>query len=323
MGFFRLFLVGWLGWFYWQRLFMRLAATAERPLEFYAPPSLARWFSVPPVSQVALTWLAPLALVLVALAFVGLATRVSLIALSALNLFLGLSANSWGYTAHASALPTLVLCIVAFAPGVSSFSLDALVLAAHARRTKRPRSKLALEVIPRRKVSIWPVRTVLIVLCLLYVSAGVSKLRYSGLQWTDGRTLSFYLGGGSERGSDVEQRFVADPRAASAERFRDGWGLVDHAYVGRPTAVGLWVAKQSRLLEFLSWGALLWELTFPMALLGGWPRAFAFAGGVGFHLAIHLTLSINFSSYLVCYALFVDWVALARRIGRAASKLRG
>lgn len=318
VGIFRPFLVGWFGWFYWERLFIRLATTADRPLEFYAPPSLARWFSLPPVSQAALTWLEPLGLLLVAFAFVGLMTRVTLIALAALNLFLGLSANSWGYTAHASALPTLVLWIVAFAPGVTSFSLDALLLAAHARRTKRLPSNHAPEVIPRRPVSIWPVRTLLIVLCLLYTSAGVSKLRYSGFQWTDGRTLAFYLGGGSERGSAAEQRFIADRQATSATRFRDGWGLVDHAYVGRPTSVGLWVAKQSRLLELLSWGALLWELTFPIALLGGWPRTLAFGGGIGFHAAIHLTLSINFSSYLVCYLLFVDWVGLARSIGRRA-----
>lgn len=39
----------------------------------------------------------------------------------------------------------------------------------------------------------------------------------------------------------------------------------------------------------------------------------ALAGGSGFHLGIYLTLDINFTSYLVCYALFVDWRVLTTR----------
>lgn len=42
-------------------------------------------------------------------------------------------------------------------------------------------------------------------------------------------------------------------------------------------------------------------------------RTLALAGGSGFHLGIYLTLDINFTSYLVCYALFVDWRVLTTR----------
>lgn len=320
MGVFRVVLVGWLGWYYWERLFERLRSVADRPLEFYAPPSLARWLALPPLSHAWLGWLEPLALGLAALACVGLLTRASLIALAALNLYLGLAANSWGYTAHAFALPTLVLWLVAFAPGVTSFSLDAVLLAAYARRTARWRPASIPEIFPARPASVWPVRAVLLVLCLVYVSAGVSKLRYSGWQWTDGKTLAFYLSGGSPRGSAATQRFIAEPRATEAERFREGWGLVDHAYVGNPTPAGLWLSQQARLLRIVSWAALLWELGFVLALFGGWARVLALAGGVGFHLGIQLTLSINFSSYLVCYAVFVDWRAL---VTRAIPTVRG
>lgn len=323
LGVFRVLLVGWLGWYYWERLFDRLRQVLDRSLVFYAPPSLARWLSLSPLPEAWLSWLEPIALGLVALAFVGLLTRASLIVLAALNLYLGLAANSWGYTAHAFALPTLVLWLIAFAPGVTSFSLDAVLLAAYARRSRRSPSIRRPEVLPSRPVSVWPVRAVLLVLCLLYVSAGVSKLRYSGWQWTDGKTLAFYLGGGSPRGSAEEQRFVVDHRATQAERFRDGWGLVDHAYVGSPTPTGLWLSREAVLLEVLSWAALLWELGFAVALFGGRARVLALLGGVGFHAGIHLTLGINFSSYLVCYALFVDWRSLAQRTVRTARKLAG
>ncbi|HEU5073944.1 MAG TPA: hypothetical protein VFU02_07220, partial [Polyangiaceae bacterium] len=303
LGVFRVILVGWFGWYYWARLFERLRAVADRPLEFYAPPSLARWLSLPPLSQASLGWLEPLALGLLALAFAGIVTRASLIAFAALNLYLGLSANSWGYTAHASALPTLVLWLIAFAPGVTSFSLDAAVLAHRPHRTRLLQGP--------RPVSVWPVRAVLLVLCLVYVSAGVSKLRYSGWSWTDGQTLAFYLGGGSPRGKAEEQRFVADRRASEVDRFREGWGLVDHAYVGSPSPAGLWLSKQPGLLSLIAWAALMWELGFVIALFGGWARLLALAGGIGFHLGIYLTLGINFSSYLVCYAVFVDWRSVA------------
>lgn len=325
-GVFRVVLLGWFGWYYVARLFERLRSIAGRPVEFYAPPSLARWLALPPLSEAWLAWLEPLAVSLLVLGFVGLCTRAALIAFAALNLFLGLAANSWGYTAHAFALPTLVLCLMAFAPGVSSFSLDAVLLSRWERwRTSGTGTSTGShpEVIPRGAVSIWPVRAVLVVLCLLYASAGVSKLRYSGWRWTDGNTLAFYLGGGSERGATKEQRFIADPRAPEAARFREGWGLVDHAYVGTPTPAGLWLSQQRNLLALLSWAALLWELGFSLALFGGRVRALALVGGVGFHLGIHLTLSINFSSYLVCYALFVDWGALARRMRQLGTNSRG
>jgi len=310
-GVFRVVLLGWFAWYYAARLFERLRSVADRPVEFYAPPSLGSWLSLPPLSEAWLAWLEPLAVVLLVLGFVGLVTRAALIALAALNLLLGLAANSWGYTAHAFALPTLVLCLMAFAPGVTSFSLDAVVLR---WRNSGSRSRSQPEVLPRRAVSVWPMRAVLLVLCLLYASAGLSKLRYSGWQWTDGNTLAFYLAGGSERGATKEQRFIADPKASQAERFREGWGLVDHAYVGSPTSAGIWLSQQRRLLALLSWGALLWELGFPLALCGRRARVLALLGGVGFHLGIHLTLSINFSSYLVCYVLFVDWRSLAARM---------
>src|SRR5688572_6330416 len=79
-GVFRVILVGFIGWYYWARLFERLRSIADRPIEFYAPPSLARWLSLPPLSEAWLGWLEPLACGLAALAFLGLFARASLIA---------------------------------------------------------------------------------------------------------------------------------------------------------------------------------------------------------------------------------------------------
>jgi hypothetical protein len=312
MGVFRLFLVGWVGWFHSERLFPRLAGARGRPIEFHDPPSLAHWLALPlPIPDHAIEPIRQLAMLLVALSLVGLFARIALIALAVLNLGLGLAVNAWGYMAHASALPAIVLFIVAFAPGATALSLDALLLRLLARRKARPPPSWAPELMPCSPKSVWPVRTLLVLLCLLYFSAGVSKLRYSGWDWADGETLAFYLAGGSKRGEDV-QRFIQQRGALPDQTFRDGYGIVDYVYVGEPTAIGLWLSQQRVLLRVVSSTALLGELLFPLALLGRWPRRLALLFGVGFHAGIGLTLSINFAAYIVCYAMFIDWCALAR-----------
>lgn len=309
LGVFRVFLLGWLGWFYSERQFARLELIAGRPLDFYEPLSLARWLSLgPPPDLATVQALKPWLIALVAMGLVGLLTRPVLLLLAALNLVLGLWVNGWGYTAHASALPTIVLLIVACAPGVTSFSLDALLLPRLLRRL----GLRGPEALPRRAVSVWPVHAILLVMSLLYFSAGLSKLRYSGWQWTDGNTLAFYLGGGSLRGAEEVQRFIVDRDAPRSLRFRDGWGIVDHAWVGRPTPLGSWASRDQGLLRVLSTGAILWELLFPLALVAGWPRRLALLGGLSFHACISWTLNINFSAYLVCYLVFIDWSCLAR-----------
>jgi hypothetical protein len=314
IGVFRVILVAWVGWFYSERFFSRLEAVQGRPQEFFDAPSLAVWLCLPlPVSDAALNVLRQLALPLVLCALFGLCTRASLLLLAALNLILGLTVNAWGYAAHASALPAVVLFLIGFAPGVTSFSLDALIVRQLARMRGRPSGPSAPEVLPTRPVSIWPVRAVLVFLCLLYFTAGLSKIRYAGASWADGKTLAFYLAGGSLRGGEA-QRFFADPSAPAERKFRDGYGLVDYAYVGRPTSWGYWLAEQPLLLRILAATALLWELLFPLALLGRRPRHVALLMGIGFHFGIGVSLRINFSSYLVCYALFVNWSSVTHRL---------
>ena len=320
MGVFRVLLVSWVGWFYSERLFPRLVGARGRPIEFHDPPSLAQWLTLPlPIPDHALEPIRQLAMLLVVLALLGLFARVALVALAVVNLGLGLAVNAWGYTAHASALPAIVLFIVAFAPGATALSLDALFLRLLALRKARPPPSWAPELLPCSPRSIWPVRTLLVLLSLLYFSAGISKLRYSGWDWTDGETLAFYLGGGSKRGEDV-QRFIQEPGVLAERAFRDGYGIVDYVYVGRPTAIGLWLAEQPVLLRVVSSAALLGELLFPLALLGRWPRRLALLFGLGFHAGIGLTLSINFGAYIVCYTIFIDWCALARGLKKLSAR---
>jgi hypothetical protein len=307
LGIFRVLFVAWLARDYIVRILPRLVEHASRPPELLAPVSLVRWLGLP--AQLPGSWLLAtrvLAAVLLAAACAGVFTRAALVALALFNLWLGAAAASWGYTSHATALPALVLVVIACAPGVGACSVDAWL---SSRKTPAPRTELVFG----RAASIWPVRCVLLLLCLFYFASGYAKLRYAGLDWADGRTLAFYLEGGSRLGPNEPQRFFASEDAPPSARFRDGWGLEDYAYVARPTAFGRALGGSALASRALSVFTLFVELCFPLALLGRRVLFACLALGVAFHLGIEATLRIDFTSYLVVYLLFVDYKSLLHR----------
>lgn len=309
IGIFRVFLLAWFGYYYATSPFLNMEYYASLPLEFLDLCFPARWLPLP-VPYLA-SWIPPLrvaALTLVATSLVGLATRPSLIVLALLNLYLGGVRNSWGYTAHAAALPSLVLVVVACAPGVSTWSVDALIEAALARRRGAPvdlRRRLLGAPVP-----VWPARLILVLLAAVYFAAGVSKIRHGGWAWTDGRTLAFYLSGGSLRGE--RQYFTVRPGTREEEKWRDGFGLEGFANVARPTRLGLDLAKRQTVTRAVAILTVLFETTFPLALLGRPFLSLYLVAGLLFHLGVESTMRINFNAYLVCYLLFINWVGLAR-----------
>ncbi len=318
LGIFRVVLAIWVLHDYLVRLFPRLEAIAGRSPEFLHPALLARALgalSLPlPPDPGSLEPLRAFACGLACTALLGIATRLSLLALAATNLYLGACVNSWGYAAHSTALPALLLVIIAVAPGVTTFSCDALFQAWRAGR--RGEAARFSERVFGGAVSAWPVRLTLLLLCLFYFASGQSKIRHSGVRWADGRTLDFYLSGGSVLGGGHPQRYLSDPRAPAADKWRDGYGLVDYAYLGRPTRIGRAASRSPTLVRLFSIGTLLFELSFPLVLLGRRITFVYLLAGTLFHVGIMLTLQIDFWSSLVVYSMFVDWLALGRRLGR-------
>ena len=304
LGVFRTLVGLWLLYTWFARLAPRLRASVDRPPELALPPTLLHWLGLPvPVPETAVNvaqWVFPaLALLLV----VGLFTRPVLALVTLLFLWFEGSHNSWGYTSHSTILPALILVILCFAPGVQRLSLDA-----------RRDPTLSAE-----PPSVWPVRLALLLVALVYLGSGLSKLRYSGLSWLDGETLAFYLSGGSPRGVGSLQGFIADSGLSEAARFRDGFGLVDYTWVANPPSFARRLAEIPWLMKVSSGAVLLLELGFPLAL---WNRramiAFLTLAAV-FHLGVYALMGIDFMAYLVSYCLFVDWRWLeARALRRAA-----
>jgi hypothetical protein len=295
----------------------RLSDYATRPRELADPVTIARVLALPIPEP---SWVGPLqtaVLVLAAASVLGVFTRVAMIAFALLAAYVGLIANGWGYSAHATGLPFIALFVVAFAPGIDALSFDAWLAARRARR--RGEAAVSHDRLLGTATSVWPLRLMLVLVVLTYFTAGVSKLRHTGPQWADGKTLAFYLGGGSLRDRVSPQRFIADPESDRAARFRDGVGLLDWAWLADPTPLGKAVAGSPLLTRLLSIFALVLELVFPLALSSRKSTFALLSAALLLHLGIQATMRISFLSYAVVYALFVDWYAVSRWI---SGKLR-
>ncbi len=179
--------------------------------------------AAPPAARRATLWLGPVIVILAVLAAVGIATRASLVALAATYLYAGSILNSYGFVSHDTTLPMIVLLVLAFSPGVTTCSLSAYL-----RRRSASGSWTGLGA----KVPVWPARLILVVLALIYFSSGYAKLRETGIEWGDGKTLQTYA-------TDPQPApyFLQDPDA-DREAFRDLVGLESFLYSsGTPTSL--------------------------------------------------------------------------------------
>jgi hypothetical protein len=134
-----------------------------------------------------------------------------------------------------------------------------------------------------REISAWPTQLVKLVLGICYFGAGYCKV-WSHPLWADGYTLQAYM-------------------------------LQKHMLIDNPAA--LWMAEHWWLCLFAGVTTLLLELAFWIVPFV--PRAVQWlfaAGGIGFHLMIYITMSIDFFPYWgFVYFVFLDWPTL-QAIGR-------
>ncbi|MEW6268743.1 MAG: HTTM domain-containing protein [Thermodesulfobacteriota bacterium] len=127
----------------------------------------------------------------------------------------------------------------------------------------------------RSRFARWPFELLFVELSFYYFNGGLSKLARSGFAWAEGSTLQYYL---------LERGF--------------------------PT--GLWVAASPALCSALSWGALLFELVFPIAIVVRRLRLPFLAVGLLFHVGNHVLLDLSFWPVPAIYLLVVPWSELRR-----------
>ena len=228
------------------------------------------WGARPDVMILRGAWV--LAVVSGATGIMGLYTRPSLLAFAAANTHHAAHGYSYGEYHHPEGLMIIALWLLAMAPAGRALSVDDL-------RGRITASLRFMTFQPRRPtdeysgMARWPLRTIQWLFVLVYLSAGLSKLRNGGLEWMNGHTLSYYL-------------------------------MMDGVRWNMPWALPL--AEQTELLAVLSVGAVAFEMTFALAVLVprlAWPYVLI---GAALHTGIFLTQRAPFFQFVVLYVAFLE-----------------
>lgn len=176
--------------------------------------------------------------------------------------------SSWGQLLHFENLFTLHVLIVALAPSVDRWSLDARA----GRTGRRDRAPVAYG---------WPLMLGALVVVVTYVITGLAKLRYGGIDWIVGDSLRHHIAYSAAR-LDL---LGGDPSPLAGPAIRLAWP---------------W--------PFVAAATVLIELAAPVALLGGRVRNVWVAAAWLMHVGILGVMFIAFPYplFLVAFAPFFD-----------------
>jgi predicted DCC family thiol-disulfide oxidoreductase YuxK len=176
LGFYRLLFFGYILYFFALRI--DISRWAEVSDVFWSPTSLFQLFHLPVLSATGLTAVVWAWRLTLALALVGLFTRVSTLAALGLGFYvIGLPQN-FGKINHNDAIVVIGLAIFAFSRCGDAWSLDGL-------RRDRPRAGGSYS---------WPVELYRLMLTLILFSAGVAKLSGAGpVAWVLSNNLYYTI----------------------------------------------------------------------------------------------------------------------------------
>jgi hypothetical protein len=257
--------------------------------EFWMPIPL---FAVPGIPLLPAGAIALLQIVFkaaLALAAVGLFTRLALVVAFGCSVYLlGLPQN-FGQIQHFDTLVVLVFGILAMSRAGDAWSIDAW------RRSRAAGRRGAATPLESGEYT-WPIRAIWVMTAVIFFSAGVSKLRHSGLEWVFSDHLAIVL--------VRHQYFVSDGEPLTS------WGLAIAAYPWAP-----------RLLAAIS---LATEVCYPLALFSRRARLVLVPAGIAFLVGIRLLMGPTFEPFVMCSVFWVPWTRVlawfgATRRSRAAA----
>jgi len=239
--------------------FLRVGVVAP---EFWTPIGLLRVFDIPQPSVPELMTLGKASFVLLCLVALGVFPHVALACLLPLQLVQEAMLNSMGKTSHGTIPLLYALLVLLLTPSDRAVSLAAVW-----RRWRRDPGASRQPTSPHAR---WPLDLIFIELAAFYASAGVAKLRTSGIAWMDGYTLQYWL--------------------------------LD---AGAPQS--LWLASHLWLCTALSVATVAFELSFALGIAVRRLRPVLLVGGVLFHLGTTYFMNISFWSVVALYLVFVPW----------------
>ena len=257
---------------------------------------------------------------------IGFLTRISLFVFGLLTIYLTGFQTSMGMFDHSSSLISQIILILAFIPGSTNLSIDRIIKWLF--KYKKGLKPTIPDLFFRHQDPVWGVRLLLMLLACVYFTAGVSKLRYGGLKWLDGKTLSHYLDGSAnpKRGDFAPPIFLSDSKVSLEEKWKDGFGLYSYSYGNRqssPTALksGRLMAESSYLIMSLSILTVMFELCSFFLLIDKSPRTLYLLGAIIMHTSIGFFMGLTFIQFRIICFLLIDWQWLVKRLSSVKIRL--
>lgn len=202
-------------------------------------------------------------------ALVGLFTRSAMFVLAMGSTVMVAHAFSYGTRHHPEALFMIVLFLLAFSPCGQALSVDAW---RRARRSGQAAPSLATQRAWVSSFAFWPLMMTQWLMAIAYFNAGLCKLHIGGAMWFNGYTMQSYL-------------------------------LDDSVRFDRP--LGLWMAQQHELAVLISYGAVGFEVLFPLVLVFRRLLPLFMVAGLSMHLGIFILQAAPFWQFMVLYLAFV------------------
>jgi hypothetical protein len=213
-----------------------------------------------------LTWIQAIWKISLVASLLGLHTRLSTTVACVLGIYLiGLPYNL-GKINHQMAAVCIGLVVMAVSRCGRVYSLDQLI----SRRTGK------MSTTTPSAEYFWPIQLMRVVICLVFFTAGLNKLRESGLAWITSETLQMYL-----------------------------------LQMGAP--MGLWLAQWPWLCHLLAAFTIVVEFFHPLALVSNRFAIFWIPAGISLFLGIKLMMGIWFLPLILVHLFWLPWGFLGRK----------
>jgi hypothetical protein len=205
-------------------------------------------------------------------ACVGLFTNAALVVCAIASNMVHLFINSFSELHHPEAPMSIALVLLALSPCGRLLSVDS-----HWLRRGPP-----LRLDAQSEFAGWPLKLLMWMFALFYLSAVVAKMTSGGLgAWLNGFTLQYYL-------------------------------VMDGMRWERPVA--LWLAQHHNLVLLLQYLLVTFQATFWLAIIFPRLRWIYLPAGILIHASFWFILLAPFPQWIACYAAFIPWLAIYDRL---------
>ncbi len=264
LDFFRILSVSLMAWILGSETFFNFSFY---PSSLWQPQGVLQFFELNQISADIIRVTLYLFWISTVCAFLGFYTRSALLVVGITTTLLYSLKMSFGFMNHRESALIMTFFILSAYPVNSRLSLDFLLLKKRASVTKSEVQGLLL--------------CLRFFLCLIYFSAGISKLQAHGLEWITTPTLQYYL-------------LFCDVMIPNnwAQQI---WPHAGYSLAAYPT-----------LCQALSAFVIILELSAPLAFIR-WLRPFIIGGLLLLQLSIFLFLKISFIHLAPLFLAWLPW----------------